>query len=703
MKMVCDATFPVRERIVFKLLSKKNKVFKKKQLFYSVKPEKPDEIKEFEEVFKLLEKNDFIIINKNGKIKVNNDEDYFIGKIYFSPNGFGFVNHFREEKNYFVKKENSGRSFHEDIVLAKKFHDQSKPEAKVIMVIRRTISKIVGTYMASQDFGFVIPDESKINLDIYIPKGSENGAKSYDKVVVEINRNIIRKNPYGEVIEVLGLQGEKEADYLSIIKAYDLRDKFPNEVMKEASELKMTIDEDDIKNRIDFRDRTIFTIDDIAAKDLDDAISIKKDGNFYEVGVYIADVSHYVKANSAIDKEAFLRGNSVYLIDKVIPMLPKVLSNNLCSLNENKDRLVLAVLMRVDKYGRVVKSNICEGVIHSKGRLTYDEVTAYLEGKNPQFSQKFPEIAKDILIAKELAEALVEKRARRGSIDFDIDESYIKLDENGNPIVVEAYRKGIANSIIEELMILANETVAKKFFDLGIPFVYRIHDKPRTEKLEAFVSVANAYGLKFKVKDLKNIQPKDLQEFLSGLANDKIKTPLKIILLQSMQQARYSNENMMHFGLASEFYSHFTSPIRRYPDLQIHRIIKEYLHNELNNLKREKYEKIASEVARHCSRMERIAEKAEEEFDKLKISEFIMNNKDVVFEGIIRNFNKAGIYVMLKNTADGFIKIPDFQFNEKNYTGILNGKKVELGDIIKVKPKVFNLNTKEIIFEVVES
>jgi len=465
----------------------------------------------------------------------------------------------------------------------------------------------------------------------------------------------------------------------------------------------MTIDEDDIKNRIDFRDRTIFTIDDIAAKDLDDAISIKKDGNFYEVGVYIADVSHYVKANSAIDKEAFLRGNSVYLIDKVIPMLPKVLSNNLCSLNENEDRLVLAVLMRVDKYGRVVKSNICEGVIHSKGRLTYDEVTAYLEGKNPQFSQKFPEIAKDILIAKELAEALVEKRARRGSIDFDIDESYIKLDENGNPIVVEAYRKGIANSIIEELMILANETVAKKFFDLGIPFVYRIHDKPRTEKLEAFVSVANAYGLKFKVKDLKNIQPKDLQEFLSGLANDKIKTPLKIILLQSMQQARYSNENMMHFGLASEFYSHFTSPIRRYPDLQIHRIIKEYLHNELNNLKREKYEKIASEVARHCSRMERIAEKAEEEFDKLKISEFIMNNKDVVFEGIIRNFNKAGIYVMLKNTADRFIKIPDFQFDEKNYTGILNGKKVELGDIIKVKPKVFNLNTKEIIFEVVES
>ena len=700
----------IKERIILKLKENRNKLFKKNQIFYSLRLQQ-EQRQDFEESFEFLLKNKIIISNKHRKIKFNMDSNAFIGKIYFSPNGFGFVNPIGENsKNYFVSKENTLNSLHEDIVIAVKTKDKSsdkkRPEAKVLIVLSRTITNIVGTFMASDDFGFVIPDDNKFNSDIYIPKGLENGAKSYDKVVVKIEKypKSKKRNPEGVIEEVLGLKGDKEAESLSIVKSNELRDKFPPEVIKEANCIKTLLDESDLKNREDFRDETIFTIDGIDARDLDDAISIKKDGDFYDLGVHIADVSHYVKENSEIDKEALLRGTSVYLLDKVIPMLPKVLSNNVCSLNENEDKLVLSVLMRIDKYGRVVKSRICEGVVSSKGRLNYDEVTSFLEGQNEELNMNKPEIANSLMVAKELATILMKRRYDRGSIEFGFDETKIVLDESGKPIKVEPYKRGISNDIIEEFMLITNETIAKKFCEFNLPFIYRVHTYPRVERLETFKQIVTAYGYDFNFNDLSTITPKELQEFLNSLQDDKTKEALKMQLLQSMQQARYNCERSIHYGLATEYYCHFTSPIRRYPDLQIHRIVKESLHSNLNPIAQERLSRTVENVSKHCSIAERKAERAECELDKIKMSEYIMDRKNEVFEGFIKNFNKVGIFIVLNNTIDGFIKLQDFEFDQHSYTGKINNidKVLRLGDRLKVKPKHLSLNTKEIIFEIVE-
>ena len=404
-----------------------------------------------------------------------------------------------------------------------------------------------------------------------------------------------------------------------------------------------------------------------------------------------------------IDKEALLRGTSVYLIDKVIPMLPKVLSNGVCSLNPAEDKLTLSCLVDLDFDGNVKFTDVRESVVSSKARLNYDECTDYLLTGNSEFIEKHgQEVADNLKLAEELSHVLEKKRLRRGSIEFDFPESKIILDEDGHPVEIKPYERGVSNNVIEECMLCANEAIAELFHKLEIPFVYRIHDYPRVEKLERLKSVSSVYGIDFKFEKLEEISPKDVQNLLSKYEKEENNEPIKLMLLQSMQQARYSNECSAHFGLAADYYCHFTSPIRRYPDLQIHRIIKEYLHGNINNVTKEKYLKITEEVSKHCSKTERTADAAEKELDKLKMIEYMDSNIGEVFEGYVRSFNKSGMFVILDNTIDGYVKQRDFEYDEDNYMGFLNGKEIRLGTRVKVKALSSNTEKKEISLKIVQ-
>ena len=670
----------------------------------------------FEKEFKALCKENIIVRNKNKKYMLNIPKDYFVSKIHFNNRGSAFAVSNVDNQNYFINKKDVLNSLNEDIVLAVKIKDSTPdsklPEAKVLTVLERETKTIIGTYIENnENFGFVIPDNNKFNRDIYVSSKNKSTANSYDKVVVKITKyptykvhksnNVEVFNPEGEIIEVLGMKGEKGVDSLSVIKENNIREEFPTEVKREANNIKILISSDEKDKRLDLTNELIYTIDGADARDLDDSISVKKIDNYYELGVHIADVSHYVKENGAIDKEAILRGTSVYLTDRVIPMLPKILSNNVCSLNPNEEKLTLSCIMRINKNGEVIDCSIKESFVSSRARLVYDDVSDWLENRSTTLKEEYPEIADNLLVAKELAEILIKKRERRGSIEFDSPESKIILDENGKVINVEALERGIANDIIEEFMLITNESIAKTFCDLKIPFVYRAHSYPRTEKLETFERVLRLYGYNLDVSSLEDIEPKVLQTFLEEHKDSENIEPLKLLLLQSMQQARYHNKCDGHFGLASKYYCHFTSPIRRYPDLQIHRIIKEYLKGNLNNkVIKQKYEKITEEICEHCSKTERIAEKAESELNKMKINEYILDNFNCEYEGFIRNFNKGGMFVSLNNTAEGYIKPKNFTFDEDNYQGIYDDKILKLGTKVKVKPK--RNNNDEIIYEIIE-
>lgn len=706
-----------KERIINILLSNEtNKKFKIKEIL-GITEDNKKLSNIFEKQFKELQKDG--VISKIGKntYTCNLPKDCVIGRIYFNTQGSGFLTNEKTKQNYFIFKQNVLNALYGDLVaieVTKKATKDRKAEGRVISVLKRDLTKIIGTYMEyPNNIRFVLPDNTKINRDIYIPEKFSLNAKPYDKVVVYINKYPTYKrlpdgsinvfNPEGEIKEILGATGEKDVDSLSIIKENEIREEFPASVLKESSEMPQEINEYDTDYRLDLRYDTIFTIDGKDAKDLDDAISIRRTDKGYELGVHIADVSHYVGENSEIDKEALLRGTSVYLIDKVIPMLPKVLSNNLCSLNPFEDKLTLSCIMQIDNNGNVFKAKINESIISSKARLEYEEVTDFLLTDNPNFVKKFGEdVAESLIIAEELANILRQKRENRGSLEFDTIEPKFVLDDEGKVIDILPYPRGISNDMIEEFMLVANETVAKKFYDLKIPFVYRIHDYPRIEKLELFDRIAKNYGFEICLGGEKHVEPKTIQNFLEENKDKEEMIALKELLLHSMQQARYSPICSMHFGLASNYYCHFTSPIRRYPDLQIHRIIKKSLHGEINNVVKAKYEKITEEVAEHCSRAERRAEEAERDLDRIKMAEYVINNKEKIFEGYVRSFNKRGIFITLDNSIEGFIKPMNFEFDENLYQGKVFEDVYKLGDRIKVKFKASNNTSKEILFELVK-
>ncbi|HEY8423524.1 MAG TPA: ribonuclease R [Clostridia bacterium] len=616
------------------------------------------------------------------------------GKIQGNPRGFGFFISAELGEDVFIPSKAMNSAVHGDTVMVKvsKHRPEGQSlEGEVLSVLERGIKKAVGRFFVrhNQTYGFVIPDDRNFNYDIFIPADSFNGAKNGQKVVVEITAypDSKTKSPAGRIVEVLGDAGEKGVDILSIIRSYNLYEEFDQKVLDYAKKVCQPISEKDLQNRADFRDWKIITIDGEDAKDLDDAVSLYKDEKgHYFLGVHIADVTHYVKPNTPLDKEALKRGTSVYFPDRVLPMLPKELSNGICSLDEHQDRLTLSVLIEFDQEGKVVNSEIHQSVINSKARLTYEKVNRLLAG-DTNLEQKYLDFYPMLKDMEELMYLLNQRRRERGSIDFEIPESKIIMDKNGKVLKVMPYPRGVSNRIIEEFMIAANEVIAETFFHADIPFVYRVHENPAEDKAAAMLAFVESAGIKVKINKNAPLYPKTVQQILAQAEGKPIYNIINKVVLRSMQKARYYEENLGHFGLASKYYCHFTSPIRRYPDLAIHRIIKDFLNNGLQNMK--KYEKFVIEASSQSSERERIAENAERDVEDLLKTQYISEHLGEKYEGIISGVTEFGVFVELPNTCEGLVKLENlpkdyYVFDPSNYA--LIGKKMvyKLGDKMEI-------------------
>ena len=539
----------------------------------------PSEMPMFYNFLDELEEDGYIIKTKKGRVMSPNKMGLFVGKFVAHRKGYGFVESDEEfTQDLFIPKDDINGALHNDRVMAEivtPATEDKRAEGKVIKIIKREVTRVVGLFQENKSFGFVVPDDKKFNQDIFIPKRGFNGAKNDDKVVCEITLwPQENRKPEGKIIEVLGKKGERGVEIDSIIRAHGLPEEFPKKVIDEANYVSSQDLEDEIARRLDLRHLEIFTIDGEDAKDLDDAISIEvlPNGN-YKLGVHIADVTHYVREKSKLDKEALKRATSVYLVDKVIPMLPKQLSNGVCSLNPFEDKLTLSCIMEIDENGKVVNSEIAETVINSKARMTYTEVSDILEKDDEKLKQTFAKQVEDFKNAEKLARILMKRRERRGAIDFDFPEAKIILNREGKVVDIKCYERRISNKMIEEFMLVANETVAEHFYWLQLPFVYRIHETPSAEKMEDLNKFIATFGYHIK-GDLEDVHPKEIQSLVEKIKGTKEEESISTIALRSMKQAKYSPQCIGHFGLAAKYYCHFTSPIRRYPDLQIHRIIK---------------------------------------------------------------------------------------------------------------------------------
>ena len=651
--------------------------------------------KEFYKILDSLEKEGLLIKTINERYAPINNEYLVVGVLEGHERGYGFVvPDDKDRDDIFIPAENMAGAMHGDRVVANilsKSWNGRRAEGEIMRILQRENQFIVGTFEESKNFGFLIPDDQRIAYDIFIPKSSFNNAKNRQKVVVEITRwPEPRRNPEGKVVEILGYLGEKGTDILSIIRQFKLPEEFPEQVQEEAASIGQEISEKDLEGRVDLRHLKTFTIDGADAKDLDDAVSIQvlENGN-YSLGVHIADVSHYVKEGSYLDKEALNRGNSVYLIDRVVPMLPKELSNGICSLNPNEDRLTLSVIMEIDRDGNVVNHQIEEAVINSKARLIYDDVSDYLEKDDEEAKEKLKDLLIELDHMKDLAKTLYEKRDKRGSIDFDFPETYISLDENGYPVEIGKIERRIANRIIEEFMLVTNETVAEEYFWAEIPFLYRIHEEPAQEKLSDFAKFIHNFGYRLKGKE---IHPKELQMLTKEIKGKKEEIVISTLLLRSLKKAKYSSQPDVHFGLASRYYSHFTAPIRRYPDLVIHRIIKENLKGRLTPNRQEYLEGVLPDIADHTSMTERRAEEAEREVEDMKKAQYMSDKIGEKYEGIISSLTNFGIFVQLENTIEGLVHFRNmlddyYNFDEDNYyiIGERTGRIYRLGDVVKVE------------------
>lgn len=667
-----------------------------------------NEIKDFYKVLEDMEKEGIIIQTKNGRYALVSKLNLIVGKLEGNQRGFAFlIPDDREREDIFIPSEATNGAMHGDRVIVQLINTgvtRKRDEGEVVRILSRANNTLVGTYEDSKNFGFVIPDDTRIAYDIFIPKEHINGAKTNQKVVVEITRwPEKRRNPEGKIVEILGNVGEKGVDILSLIKQFKLPEDFPSKVKKEASKIEKTISQEEIERRVDLRQLNTFTIDGPDAKDFDDAVSIERIGDNYRLGVHIADVSYYVKENSSLDKEALKRGNSIYLIDRVIPMLPEELSNGICSLKPNEDRLTLSVFMDIDRKGNVLKHEIVESVINSKARLIYDDVSDLLENNDETAFKGMEEIIKDLKIMEELCHILKEKRDRRGSIDFDFPEARIILDEKGKPVDIVKEERRIANRIIEEFMLVCNETVAEDMYWAEVPFLYRIHEEPDEEKIESLNKILNNFG--YIIKGSQEIHPKELQRITKEIRGKKEEVLINTIILRSLKKARYSSSHDIHFGLAAKYYSHFTSPIRRYPDLQIHRIIKKFNKGELTQKEISKLNNILPKVAEQTSATERMAEEAEREVDDLKITEYMTEKIGNVYEGMVSSLTPFGMYVQLENTVEGLVHFENmiddyYEFDEENYyiIGEVTKKIYRLGDIVKVRVLDTNLINRTIDF-----
>lgn len=607
------------------------------------------------------------------------------GKIQGNARGYAFlipIENYSED--YFIPHSDLRGAMHGDIVLAEKtFGTGERTTARVLKVLERGIKEVVGTYFSCRNGGFITPDDDKYFNDIFIPNNGGIRAKNADKVVCKIICYPKRKCPEGIIIKILGRQFEKKAELSSILHTYKLPTSFGERVLKDAKSLDGSISPNEISKRKDLRSQLIFTIDGETAKDFDDAVSIEKFNDYYELGVHIADVTHYVKQGGFIDSEAYERGTSVYFPESVIPMLPERLCNDLCSLRPNEDRLTLSCIMKVNFNGEVVDSQIENSVINSKYRLTYNEVQEILDGN---CKEKYPvDLITSLKLMDELTDILIDKRENKGNINLDIRESSISV-VNGK-IMVEVEKRKKSQKIIEEFMILTNTVVAEYMYYLDIPFIYRVHDKPSPEKLDNFYAFLDGIGVKYKRRK-DDIFSKDFQTILKN-CDENISPLVNRIMLRSMQKAKYKPECEGHFGLSEKFYCHFTSPIRRYPDLAIHRIIKDFIRNGSEKLE-QKYSEFVVNASLKSSEREKVAFDAEMAVDDYYKLLYISNFIGEEFDGVISGIMQFGVFVELENTIEGLVRIEtiegkDFKYNKQNYTLSNNEKSYKLGQKVRVK------------------
>lgn len=674
----------------------------------------PQEDREkFENLINELIAEGRVFETKKGKLASPKDLQMATGTFIGHARGFGFVTPDAGGEDIFIPASETMGAMQKDRVLYKVLHKAEKgkkADGVIVRILERGQQRIVGTFEAgSKGYGFVVADDKKIAKDIFISRENTKGAVTGHKVVVEItDYGEDRRNPEGKVIEILGHINDPGVDILSVIRRYELAVEFPEEVYAEIEHLGTEVAEADKKGREDLRDLLTITIDGADAKDLDDAVSLKRLGNGnFELGVHIADVSHYVRENTALDKEAYARGTSVYLVDRVIPMLPHKLSNGICSLNPHVDRLALSCLMEVNGRGEVVSHRILESIINSDYRMTYTAVREILEDGTPALLEQYAEILPMLEDMEELRQILGEKRRKRGSVNFDLPESKIILDENGKPIDIKPYEKSIATNMIEEFMLVCNETIAENSFWQEMPFMYRSHQEPDEDKLEKMEQFLRGFGYYLRKKD-GEIHPRELQKVLQKAEETDEERIITRMVLRSMMQARYTAENGGHFGLAAKYYCHFTSPIRRYPDLEIHRMIKKMLHGELDEKASAYYRRKMPDWAKHCSKQERVAEDAERDTDALKKVEFMEDKVGQIYEGIISGVTNWGIYVELPNTIEGMIALSQmdddyYEFDEKKMLvfGKRTKKSYRLGDkvVVSVAKVDRMMGTIDFVFE----
>ena len=649
--------------------------------------------KDFREVLDALAREGKISIDLKGKIKPL-PADVKVGKYMATQRGFGFVRVEGEDDDIFIPGSYTKSALDGDTVqvLVKKEGGEGKRrEGQVLNILERGNSVLVGTYTRSRNFGFVTPDNQKFTKDIYVAKAESKGAVTGHKVVVEITDfGDEQRKPEGRVLEILGHVNDPGVDILSVIKAYGLPEEYPDDVMKQIENIPDEVEEKEKAGRADFRDLQTVTIDGEDAKDLDDAITISKEGNMYHLGVHIADVSQYVTEGSPLDKEALKRGTSMYLLDRVIPMIPHKLSNGICSLNQGVDRLALSCMMDINEKGEIVKHKICESVINVTRRMSYTSVHKIIEEKDEAERKEYEELIPMFELMYELADILQARREKRGSIDFDFPEAKIILDEKGKPIDVKEYERTQANRIIEEFMLAANQTVAEEYFWNELPFVYRTHETPDMEKIQNLALFIENFGYTLKIKE-DEIHPKEVQKLMRSIAGKPEEGLIGRLALRSMKQARYTTECEGHFGLALKYYCHFTSPIRRYPDLQIHRIIKENIHGGMKDKRIDHYQKILPEVAEQTSALERRADDAEREVEKMKKAEYMEQFVGKDFEGTISGLTTWGMYVELPNTIEGMIRVADipgdyYYYDEDLHrmVGEQTGKVYKMGEPLRI-------------------
>ncbi|MEC1418253.1 ribonuclease R [Bacillus haynesii] len=672
-----------------------------------------DEYKELVKALVTLEEKGLVVRTRSNRYGLPEKMNLIKGKVSAHAKGFAFV--LPEDSSLddvFIPPSELNTAMNGDTVLVRLSAETggTKKEGAIIRIIERNIQKIVGTYTETKNFGFVIPDDKKITNDIFIPKHAKNGAVEGHKVVVRLTSYPEgRMSAEGEVIEILGHKNDPGIDILSIIHKHGLPGDFPAEAMEQAGNTPDTIDEKDLEGRRDLRDQTIVTIDGADAKDLDDAVTVTKLKNgHYKLGVHIADVSHYVTEGSPIDQEAYERGTSVYLVDRVIPMIPHRLSNGICSLNPKVDRLTLSCEMLINPQGQVVEHEIFQSVIKTTERMTYSDVNKILVDDDEELKQKYEALVPMFKDMEDLAAILRGKRMERGAVDFDFKEAKVLVDEEGKAKDVVLRERSTAEKLIEEFMLVANETVAEHFHWMNVPFIYRIHEDPDQEKLQRFLEFVTTFG--YVVKGTAgSIHPKALQSVLEEVRDRPEEAVISTVMLRSMKQAKYDPQSLGHFGLSTEFYTHFTSPIRRYPDLIVHRLIRTYLiQGKTDEATREKWAEKLPEIAEHTSNMERNAVDAERETDDLKKTEFMLDKIGEEFDGVISSVTNFGMFVELPNTIEGLVHVSfmtdDFyRYDEQHYAmiGERTGNVYRIGDEITVRVVDVNKDERNIDFEIV--